>query len=204
MDILIKKYFDYYRLRGQLPPELRGQVGAAELFPDIEALDRWRSWRTGMVYEDETTGAVLSGAIDDLMVEGGKYIPTDYKTRGFDIKEGGEHYYQNQLNLYALLLQKNNLPPTDFAWLIYWIPRSITPSKENLSPNLFSNISSKERMETQVKFSVELKKVKTDTNKALEVFRAAAKLLEGPMPQPNSGCPYCSWGAGYELEPLSD
>jgi len=185
MDNLIKKYFDYYRLRGKLPPELRGKVGSAELFPDVEMLDKWRNWRTGLTYVNEESGATLSGAIDDLMVEGDKYVVADYKTRGYDVKPGGEKFYQNQLDQYALLLEKNNMPPTNFAWLIYWIPKNIIPTEE-VANNMVG-----------VSFEIVLKKVTTDTSRALEVFKAAIGLLNGPMPQSHSNCSFCSWGTGF-------
>lgn len=189
MDILIKKYFDHYRLLGKLPPELQGRVGAAELFPDVEALNKWRNWRTGLTYENKNSGGVLSGALDDLMIDGGKYIPTDYKTRGYDVKEGGESFYQNQLNLYALLLQANNLPPADYAWLVYWIPKEIAPASAN---GRTANENG-----AWVRFIIDLKKVKTDVSAALKVFNAAIELLDGPMPQSHNECSFCSWGAEF-------
>jgi len=176
MDSLIKKYFDQYRLLGQLPPELAGKVDNAQLFPDLESLNQWRSWRTGLVYQDQASGAALSGAIDELLVKDGQYIPTDYKTRGYDVKEGGENFYQNQLNCYALLLRENNLPDAGYAWLVYWIPKEISEGGI-------------------VKFMIDLKKVKTNTEEALRVLRSAANLLAGPMPSSHSQCAFCSWGA---------
>ncbi len=175
---MIKKYFDKYRLLGKLPPELEGRVGGAELFPDIEVLNKWRNWRTGLSYTDEETGAELSGALDELMVKDGKYIATDYKTRGYDVKEGGENFYQNQLNCYSLMLMKNNMPDAGFAWLVYWIPKEVSEGG-------------------MVKFAIDLKRVKTSTSDALKTFREAAKLLEEPMPQSHSACSFCSWGVDF-------
>lgn len=182
MDSLIKKYFDYYRLRGQLPPELEGRVEGAELFPDIEVLNKWRNWRTGLTYDDRESGAILSGALDDLMVKNNKYIPTDYKTRGYDVKEGGESLYQNQLNLYALLLEKNNMPPIGYGWLIYWIPKEIEP---------------KDDQSARVSFYLDLKKVPTNTEAGLKVMRDAAALLKGPLPEAHSQCQFCSFGINF-------
>jgi len=82
MDLVIKKYFDLYRKKGMLPPELEGKV-EGKLYPEMDILERWRSWKhTNLKYEDESSGAVLSGALDDCLLDKGFYIPLDYKTRG--------------------------------------------------------------------------------------------------------------------------
>lgn len=177
MDLLIKVYFDKYRALGKLPPELKGKVDV-QLFPDAELLNRWRNWRTGLVYEDPEIGAMLSGALDDLGVKNSLYVPLDYKTRGFDVKEGGEDFYKNQLNCYTLLLKENNLKPAGHAYLIYYIPKDL---KEN----------------GMVRFDIVPKRVDTDPQEALKVFRDAVTILKGPMPESHSVCEYCSWGNDF-------
>ena len=176
MDILIKKYFDAYRLRGAVPPEIKDID--AQLFADIEILNKWRNWRTGLAYTDEETGAVLSGAVDDCLVKDSFFIPMDYKTRGFDVKEGGESFYQNQMNCYSLLLEKNGMRQPNYAWLVYWIPKEISPGG-------------------MVRFNVVLKKVVTNPEDALKTFRRAVALLDGPMPASHSACTFCSWGGEF-------
>ncbi len=173
MDVLIKKYFDRYRAVGKLPPEIEGQV-QGNLLPDVELLNKWRSWRSGLSYYDKELDAVLVGALDDCLVHEGQYIPVDYKTRGFDVKEGGESFYQNQLNCYSLLLEVHDLQQPSYAYLVYFIPKEF--SEKNT-----------------VKFAVEVKKVATNSEKALEVFRQAAALLRQPMPSAHSSCQFCSW-----------
>lgn len=79
MDLVIKKYFDQYR--GKLPPELKGKV-TGRLMPDLALMEKWRNWRTGFEYQDKKLGAVLFGALDDCLLDGGRYIPLDYKTKG--------------------------------------------------------------------------------------------------------------------------
>ena len=180
MDILIKKYFDKYRALGKLPPEIEGKVDCA-LFPDNEVLNQWRNWRTGLRYEDSETGAALSGALDDLGVKDKQYIPLDYKTRGFDVKVGGENYYKNQLNCYALLLRENNLKPASHAYLIYYIPKDLGERG-------------------MVRFDIVPKKVEVDPDEALKVFRQAVEFIRGPMPVSHSECEYCSWGNDFLAE----
>lgn len=187
MDLLIKKYFDKHRALGKLPPELEGKMDGIELFPDGELLNKWRSWRTALACEDQETGAVLSGMLDDLGVKkAGKgelfdkteYAPLDYKTRGFDVKEGGESFYKNQLNCYGLLLRENGMRPAECAYLIYYIPKEVAEKG-------------------MTRFDVVPKKVEINPDEALKVFRDAVALIKSPMPVIHSECEYCAWGNDF-------
>ncbi|OGY63579.1 MAG: hypothetical protein A3I24_01375 [Candidatus Harrisonbacteria bacterium RIFCSPLOWO2_02_FULL_41_13b] len=208
MDLLIKKYFDKYRAIEKLPPEIDGKIDCG-LFLDQELLNKWRSWRSALVYEDPESGAVLSGMLDDLgvkdaavelkktkgsekqslfggeairQVQGkGEFVPLDYKTRGFDVKEGGESYYQNQLNCYGLLLRENDMKPAGHAYLIYYIPKEISEKG-------------------MVRFDIVPKRVEINPDQALKVLRDAAKLIQGPMPARHSTCEYCAWGNDFLTE----
>jgi len=180
MDSIIKVYFDRYRERGKLPPELDGKV-AGELFPDTEVMNQWRNWRTGLNYRDKETGAILIGALDDCLVQERKYIPLDYKTRGYDPKEGGESFYQNQLNCYEFLLQANDFDTAGYAYLVYYVPKEV--SENGL-----------------VRFEITPKKVMTDPEAALLVFQNAVATLNGSLPEKNSNCEYCAWGHNIDFE----
>ena len=174
MDNVIKKYFDKYRLQKKLPPEIKGKV-RGKLVEDMELLSKWRNWRTGLKYKDKKLDAVLSGALDDCLIEKKLYIPLDYKTRGFPPKKGAsEKYYQNQLDCYAFLLEKNGYPVQNFAYLIYYYPAEV---QEN----------------GQVNFNVQPIKIETDPNRALKTFQDAISLLKSKIPPRHSNCEYCSW-----------
>jgi len=174
MDLVIKAYFDGYRARGEMPPEVKGKVRGA-LFPDLEMLERWRNWRLGLRFEDKESGGVLSGALDDCLVDGGKYIPLDYKTRGGDLRGGEEKYYQHQLDIYTLMLDENGYTAAGVAYLLYFIPKQVAEGG-------------------QVRFDVIPHEVKTDAERARNMLRDAVACLRGPMPQSSSKCEYCSWG----------
>lgn len=176
MDLLIKKYFDKYRALGKLPPELAGKIDC-DLFPDNDLLDQWRGWRTALALEDKETGAVLSGMLDDLGVKDRLFVPLDYKTRGFDVKEGGESFYFNQLNCYALLLRENGMKPAGHAYLIYYIPKDVAELG-------------------MTRFEVVPKRVEVNADAALATMRGAVKLLAGPMPETNQ-CEYCAWANNF-------
>jgi CRISPR/Cas system-associated exonuclease Cas4 (RecB family) len=171
MDILIKNHFDCFRKKDMLPPELQGKVKFMPVKQEL--LDKWRNWRIGLSYEE--ADVCLRGALDECFVDNDVYIPVDYKTRGFALKDDSAGYYQNQLNLYALLLKKNNYKTSSFAYLVFYILQS-----------LFDN--------GEAKFDIQLIKMNTDTEKAYQVFSQASQVLKQDKPPQASGkCAYCSW-----------
>jgi len=176
MDRAIKNYFDRFRQDLILPPELTGSdFKGVNLFRDQRQLDLWRDWRTGLRYEDSSEGAVLTGALDDLLVKGERYIPFDYKTKGsVTTQEDAVRYYQNQLDCYAFLLEANQCPPEDHAFLLYYSPRRV-------------------ESDGRVTFEIQAIKVGTDTKRARNVFAEALAVLKGPMPSVRSTCEFCLW-----------
>lgn len=177
MDLLTKKYFDKYREIGKMPPEIEGKVEGEPLM-DRELLKRWRYWKTGPCYTDKDLNAILQGALDECFVSGNLYIPVDYKTRGFDLKEDSLSYYQLQLDSYTFLLEAEGCPTPKFGYLIYFIPKNI---KEG----------------GIVEFEVEPHKLPTNPDNALKVFRQAVKTLRSPQPKSHSACKFCSWGNDF-------
>jgi len=179
MDFLIKNYFDKYRAQGKLPPELKGKV-QGKLLSDQILLSKWRAIykNTPPQYFDKEFNAILFGALDECFVDGDYYIPVDYKTRGFDLKEDSLSYYQTQLDCYTLLLESSGYKHLSFGYLIYYIPEEV--SENGL-----------------VEFRIEPKKLETNTKRAKEIFRAAVKLIRGPQPKSQSQCQFCSWGNDF-------
>jgi len=187
MDLLIKKYFDLWREKGELPPEIQGKVKEKPL-QNQELLRRWRYWGTGPKYEDKKLGFVLQGALDECFVDPSTssgqvyYIPVDYKTRGFDLKNDSLKYYQLQMDCYTLLLEAEGYKTKKAAYLVYYIPKKV-------------------RANGKVDFAVEIHKVKTDPENAIKVAQEAVKTLKGAQPPSHSECGFCSWGNDFvELE----
>ena len=175
MDGVIKIYFDKYREKDKLPPEIEGKI-KGKLVRDQELLKKWRNWRTGLEYKDNGTGATLFGALDDCLEDSGKYLPLDYKTRGSAPREGdSEKYYGNQIDCYALLLEENGYPVGEFGYLIYYYPKEV---KEN----------------GVVVFDIKPIELKIDPERARKTIWDAIKLLSGPIPPHHSECEYCIWG----------
>ena len=173
MDSVIKTYFDKYRLKKELPPEISGKV-IGKLFPDILTLEKWRSWKTtDLCYENKSCKALLSGALDDCLVENDFYIPLDYKTRGYELKGDPRDYYQTQLDCYCLMLESSGYKTKAVAYLVYYWPEEI--GEDGI-----------------VKFHVEPIKIETNIESVKKIVEDAAKLLSSPMPKPNPNCEYCN------------
>ena len=173
MDSVIKKYFDSYRLNSDMPPEIKGKITGV-LFSDIATLEKWRNWRKSeLCYEDRESRAILVGALDDCLVEDDFYIPLDYKTRGYELKEDPRRYYQNQLDCYCLMLEYSGFRTKGLAYLLYYWPEEVEQNGV-------------------VRFHVEPIRIKTNIESAKKTVKNAAKLLSLPMPKSNPDCEYCS------------
>lgn len=173
MDGVFKKYFDQYRSTGKLPPEIEGKV-AGKLFEDTEKLNMWRNRTKGLQAEFPKFNMVLKGLIDDLLVApDGKYIPFDFKSRGYAIKENTHEHYQHQLDLYALLFEKNNLPPADYGYLLFFYPTSYN--------------------EGLARFETELVKMDVSPKRGYETLQKVHQIITGPAPQAHAACQYCQY-----------
>ncbi len=177
MDKVIKEYFDKYRVKGELPPELKGEL-EGKLMPDLALIKKWRTWQRGLTYKDEKTGAILGGAIDDCLQNGEFYIFLDYKTRRSSPKGGwlaySEKYYKNQLSCYTLLLKENGYKIKNYAYLIYYYPKVV---REN----------------GVVEFNIQTVKININIQAAKRIFFNAVKLLQEEIPPKTPGCEYCNW-----------
>jgi len=174
MDNVIKDYYDKYRKKDSLPPEIEGHV-VGGLMPDLELMNKWRNWRTGLEYHDQKRKVTLFGALDDCLQDGKYYIPLDYKTRGSAPKDGmSEQYYGNQLSCYNLLLKENGYKVRNYGYLVYYYPKSV-------------------RSNGMVQFTVKPIKIAADPESARKTFESALKLLKGKEPKKHSDCEYCSW-----------
>lgn len=172
MDLAIKAYFDRFRKEGKLPPEMEGKV-VGKLLGDEGLITKMRDWKT-FSFEDRKMGVIFRGALDECLVHENSYIPVDFKTRGFELDEASVSRYQNQLDCYALLLDKNGFKQPGFAYLVYYIVKEVG---ENGT----------------VKFDIRVVKIDTDSQRAMGLLRKAVEVLNGPMPEPSDECDFCKW-----------
>ncbi|HLC79558.1 MAG TPA: PD-(D/E)XK nuclease family protein [archaeon] len=173
IDLVLKEHFDSYSKIGALPPELSNIEGKVQLFDDEKLLAKWRDFRSGLIWKDGT-GNVLRGALDNLLVEDGDFIVLDYKTRGYPRKDDTHTYYQHQLDIYNLLLQKNGFPTKNYAYLLFYHPINIGANGH-------------------FTFQADLVKVNVQVRNAVELFEKALQTLDGQKPESSEQCSFCNW-----------
>ena len=173
MDRILKTHFDSYVGKGELPPELKEFNGSLKLFDDKELLEEWRNNRKGIRWEDDK-GNIFRGAVDNILKKGKKLIVLDYKTRGYPLKDDTAEHYQNQLDIYNLLLKKNGYETKDYAYLLFYHPDKVNGNGD-------------------VIFNTDLIEMKISIKNAEKIFKNALDVLEGKMPKPAEECKYCKW-----------
>lgn len=173
MDGILKKHFDKFMEKGQLPPELQELNGDIKLFDDAELLKIWRSNFKGIQWTDKD-GNIFKGAVDNILKKGKKLIVLDYKTRGYPLKEDTADHYQNQLDIYNFLLRKNKYDTEDYAYLIFYHPSKVNDNGS-------------------VVFNTDLVKMKISIKNAESIFKKALETLKGDIPKASEECEYCKW-----------
>ncbi len=176
MDGVFKEYFDEYRKRKELPPEIVGKIDA-QLFDDMKRLEVWRNidfGRGGLSAEFPDYNIFLRGAIDELLVTpDGSFIILDFKTRGYPIKEDTHEHYQHQLDLYALLFEKNNLKVSPKGYLLFFYPEKYNKGVAN--------------------FKTELVEMELSTSHARDILKRVQEIISGEKPAAHSDCEYCPY-----------
>ena len=164
LDGVIKKYFDSYRSQGVLPPLLRDKIDA-KLIPQLP---------NKLFFNDRAKNALLMGMLDEcIILPGGIYAPLDYKTRR-SFPDSAHPAYQLQMDVYTLLLEKNNYKTNGLAYLFYFVPDSGS-------------------LHEGIPFNVKLMEVKTSVDRAMDVFHSAIAKLREPVPDSSEDCEYCRW-----------
>ena len=170
MDAVLKRHFDTFMERGELPPVLSGVKG--QLFSDKELLKTWRNNLKGISWTDEE-GNIIHGAIDNLLEHQGKFIILDYKTRGYPLKEDTKDHYQDQVDIYNFLFRKNGYATEDYAYLLFYHPVNVNEKGD-------------------VIFHTDLVKMHVNVKSAEQLIQQAIQLLKGPEPE-KGDCEYCNY-----------
>ena len=174
IDRVLKGYFDIYRKQGTLPPlvhqQLKGKLAVQELT---------------LGFNDPRTNARLWGKLDDcIILPDQRLVPLDHKTRASAPADVGytEKYYQLQMDVYTLLLERNGRRTSRTAYVVYYFP------VEGLLHEGFP-------------FQVAVHTIATDPALAYEVFAAACRCLACPLPAADALCGCCPWAQAQSDNP---
>ena len=124
VDTLLKAEFDAHRAAGTQHP-LQAQNGLDAVPAVREELDVWRENFKGIEYLHEPTNLIITGAIDDLWIDGaGRYIVVDYKATAkkepvTELDQAWHAGYKRQMEIYQWLLRRNGLEVSDTGYFVY-------------------------------------------------------------------------------------
>ncbi len=181
MDSIFKSRYDKYRAEDKFPPEMTDKLAeeGVLVFKDLKQLDIWRTDSHSLMIENPDAGYVMTGKIDDVMVEpDGRLVPADYKSSGNPPAEDKQKYYRDQLAAYGLMFAKHGHLVSDRAYLLhYWPTDKTNPSIE-------------------IKFSGQVDKVVIDLAAIEQKLKDMVKLLNGPYPGHNEDCENCAYHHG--------
>ena len=178
MDRILKVHFDSFRDRGELPPELKELNGDVTLFDNTELLNAWRNNLKGIQWADENKN-IFRGAVDNILQKGKKLIVLDYKTRGYPVKEDTAGHYQDQLDIYNLLLRKNGFETENYSYLIFYHPNKVNERGD-------------------VIFHTDIIKMEISVKNAERIFREALEALSREIPDPSEDCSFCRWAISWQ------
>lgn len=176
VDILLKEEFDSYRKKGEPHPLLISHNIQANLFPNQQLLNQWRSNFSGIRYYDQKLDATLFGAVDDVLEFSDKKLaPLDYKSTGSAVANVYDRF-QLQMDIYTYLLEKNGFETPRKGYLAFYI------------------VDKQNGFGDRLPFRKELHEIDTNPLDIPELFEEAVSVLKRITPPPHSkDCQYGQW-----------
>ena len=166
IDRVLKGYFDTYRSQGQLPPLIRGKLDGT-LATNALTLG----------FNDAHTHARLWGKLDDCVIlPDQRLAPLDHKTRASapDDVSYTHKYYQFQMDVYTLLLERDGHRTNRTAYVVYYFPVDGV-------------------LHEGFPFNVAVHTIATDPEGAYKIFAAGCRCLAESMPPSSATCEFCRW-----------
>ncbi len=166
IDRVLKGYFDIYRQQGTLPPLIKHQIQGTLAKSALT-----------LGFNDAHTHARLWGKLDDcLVLPDQRLAPLDHKTRASapDDVSYSQKYYQFQMDVYTLLLERNGHATSRTAYVVYYFP--VDGALHEGFP-----------------FQIAVHTITTDPEGAYRIFADGCRCLAGPLPQAGDTCEFCRW-----------
>ena len=179
VDYLVKREFDGFRVKGELPPVLKDfGITDAKLY-NGDNLAEWRNNFKGIAYHDESLNAILYGAVDDIIeFNDGSIAVVDYKSSGSKVITIYDDY-QKQMDVYNYILKQLGYDTYPQAFFVFY--QVIKEGEDG-----FKNA---------LKFREEVKPVKVNDEWVGPAFEGAVELARQDNPPEHSGvdCDHCHY-----------
>jgi len=172
IDRVLKGYFDTYRRSGALPPLIQGKLDGTLATSALT-----------LGFDDARAHARLWGKLDDCVILPDQRVaPLDHKTRASAPADRSytEKYYQFQMDVYTLLLERNGHQTSRTAYVVYYFP---------IDGELHRGFP----------FGVAVHKITTNPRGAYEIFLAGCQCLAGALPESGEACEFCRWAERRSL-----
>lgn len=184
VDKLLKKEFDFYRLRKKAHPLM--DAYGLDLVPfEHEKMDIWRENFKGVDFFHKPTNFLVTGAIDDVWADkkGIIYI-VDYKAtssaKEFDLNDEWKRGYKRQMEIYQWLFRRNGF---DVSKTGYFVACNGKTDADALNGKL--------------EFDVKIVSYDGDDSWVEETIFSARKCLDSEkLPIPTENCAYCGYRKG--------
>jgi len=181
VDSLLKNEFDIHRANGEQHP-LQKQYGIDAIPIAHKSLDIWRENFKGVECIHESTGFVVSGAIDDLWFDTKteEYIVVDYKATAkteavTELDKDWQDGYKRQMEVYQWLLRQNGLKVSNTGYFVYCTGR---PDEK--------------AFDAKLEFEVRLIEYVGNDDWVEGTLKDIKKCLEsGTIPKADTDCDYC-------------
>jgi hypothetical protein len=192
VDYLLKQEFDGHRAKGEQHP-LQKEYGIDARPVAHEALDEWRRNFGGVRYLHQPTGFLVTGAIDDLWINGqGEYLVVDYKATAKDeavkaLDQEWQNGYKRQMEVYQWLLRRNGLLVSNLGYFVYCTGKM-----------------DRQAFDKRIDFDVNLIEHRGDDSWVEKTLLAIKKCLDDEtIPESGNGCDHCAyWQARKEFEKI--
>ena len=182
VDNLLKTEFDVHRAAGTRHP-LQESYGLDAIPAARAEINQWRENFKGVQYHHEPTNLIITGAIDDLWVDGhGEYIVVDYKATAkkepvTSMEAAWMGGYKRQMEIYQWLLRRNGLHVSDTGYFVYCTGR----------PDAVA-------FDARIDFDIHL--IPYEGNDAWvepKIVELHACLNRDDVPEPDPDCDYCAY-----------
>ncbi|MCK4354797.1 PD-(D/E)XK nuclease family protein [Candidatus Parcubacteria bacterium] len=192
VDYQLKQEFDVHRAKDTQHP-LQKEYGIDAKPVSHEKINEWRENFEGIQYLHKPTGILVSGAIDDLWINGNnEYIVVDYKATArnnpiaeLDNESKYHDGYKRQIEVYQWLLRRNELKVSDTGYFVYCTGKY-----------------DQKAFDKKIEFDVALIPYTGNDSWVEPTINEIKECLESDeIPKSGEGCEHCAWWYarnGYE------